>query len=350
MAKCCHAGAYAAWVIIQQSGCSCPAKSEFDWAAPAPGPLGAPSSGGYPAGGGTNGGADQLISGTAIAKLVRAELKEKTDALVAKYGVTPGLAVVLVGNRPDSATYVRNKSKACQEVGITVVDKKFDETVSQEELLKCVEELNADPKVHGILVQLPLPKHIDEQAIVGAIAVKKDADGFSAYNIGSLALKGGDPWALPCTPAGCMELLRRSGVEVSGKKCVVLGRSNIVGMPVALMLIHANGTVSVCHSRTQDIPAQCREADIVIAAIGKAKFVQGSWLKPGCVVIDVGINAVDDPGSAKGYKLVGDVDFEAAKSKAAKITPVPGGVGPMTIAMLLRNTYNLAERVALAGK
>jgi len=285
----------------------------------------------------------EKIDGKAIAEQVRTEVKEK----VAKLHVQPGLAVVLVGNRPDSATYVKNKTKFAHECGFYLDDRKFEETVSEKELIECVEELNKDVRVHGILVQLPLPSHINEQNVLRKIAYAKDVDGFSAQNIGNLALKGGLPSSLPCTPAGVMELLRRSNVEVSGKSCVVIGRSNIVGTPVALMLMHANGTVTICHSRTPDIADRCRQADIVVAAIGKAGFVRGDWLKEGCVVIDVGINSVpaDTP---KGYRLVGDVNFEEASQKASKITPVPGGVGPMTIAMLLHNTLSLAERAPVA--
>merc|ERR1719335_1949826 len=253
------------------------------------------------------------------------------------------MAVVLVGNRPDSATYVRNKGKAASEVGCFVLDKKFDEDVSQDVLIKCIQELNANPKVHGILVQLPLPAHIDESAVLTQIAFEKDVDGFSSRNIGELALKGGKPSAVACTPAGCMELLKRSGVDPSGKNCVVLGRSNIVGMPMVLLLTHANGSVKVCHSKTPDIADECRRADIVVAAIGKPEFVRGDWLKPGCTVIDVGINSIPDASKKSGQRLVGDVNFDECKFKADHITPVPGGVGPMTIAMLLKNTCELAQ-------
>eukprot|EP00397_Hematodinium_sp_SG-2012_P059914 GEMP01077403.1.p1 GENE.GEMP01077403.1~~GEMP01077403.1.p1 ORF type:complete len:300 (+),score=62.09 GEMP01077403.1:70-900(+) len=262
----------------------------------------------------------EKIDGKAIAAQVRAEVKDA----VAQLSVQPGLAVVLVGNRPDSATYVRNKTRCANECGFYLLDKHFEDTVSLEDLLACVDELNADLQIHGILVQLPLPPHIDEQTVLRRIAYEKDVDGFSAANIGNLALKGGNPSALPCTPAGVMELLKRSDVDISGKNCVVLGRSNIVGTPVALMLMHAHGTVTICHSRTADIADKCRQADIVIAAIGKAEFVRGDWLKDGCVVIDVGINSVDDPSTAKGYRLVGDVNFAEASEKASKITPVKG--------------------------
>jgi len=258
--------------------------------------------------------------------------------------VQPGLAVVLVGDRTDSSTYVRMKKRAADEVGFHSVDCKFSESVSEGELLECVRKLNSDPKVHGILVQLPLPRHINEAKVLEEILVEKDVDGFSAANIGNMCLKGGKPpLALPCTPAGCVELLQRSEVEVRGKEVVVLGRSNIVGMPVAHLLQSMDATVTVCHSRTVDLPSHVRRADIVVAAIGSAEMVKGEWLKPGCVVIDVGVNSKPSETDKRGYVLVGDVDFPAAIEVAGAITPVPGGVGPMTIAMLLKNTLNLAR-------
>jgi len=286
----------------------------------------------------------ELIDGKQIAQDVKEDVKRETEHMVKKHGVRPGLAVILVGERKDSASYVRNKKKMAAEVEFHTVDVDLPDTVSQEDLLKEVEKLNMDDSVHGILVQLPLPKHIDEPTILKALKVEKDADGFSAVNIGNLCLKGGDPpLAVPCTPAGCIELLQRSNVVISGKNAVVIGRSNIVGMPVAALLQSCDATVTVCHSRTKNMEEFVRKADIVIAAIGKAFFVKGEWLKPGCVVIDVGINAVDDASKKLGYRLVGDVDFDSAKKVAGKITPVPGGVGPMTIAMLLKNTLNLAR-------
>jgi len=286
----------------------------------------------------------RIIDGKAIAATVRQEIKAATDELKAAHSVTPGLAVVLVGNRTDSATYVRMKKKAAAEVGFYSVDRSFDDTVSQDELLRCVAELNKDPQVHGILVQLPLPRHIDEAKVLESILVAKDVDGFSAENIGRMCLRGGQPpLALPCTPAGCVELLQRSGVEVAGKEVVVLGRSNIVGMPVAHLLQSMDATVTVCHSRTADLPSHCRRADIIIAAIGRAEMVQADWIKPGATVIDVGVNSKPAPDDKRGYKLCGDVDFDRAKTVAGAITPVPGGVGPMTIAMLLKNTLNLTR-------
>mmetsp|Transcript_11886 Transcript_11886/g.31408 ORF Transcript_11886/g.31408 Transcript_11886/m.31408 type:complete len:351 (-) Transcript_11886:78-1130(-) len=290
------------------------------------------------------GGKAQRIDGKAIAADVRAEVKEAAEKLFAEHGVKPGLAVILVGGRKDSESYVRNKKKAAGEVNFHTVDVTLPDTVTQEDVIKEVEKLNNDPLVHAILVQLPLPSHIDEAAVLKAIKVEKDADGFSAMNVGNLCLKGGDPpLAVPCTPAGCIELLQRSGVKIAGKRAVVIGRSNIVGMPVASLLQSMDATVTVCHSRTEDMKAIVQEADIVVAAIGKPEFLRGDWLKPGCVVIDVGINAVDDATKKLGHRLVGDVAFAEAVEVASLITPVPGGVGPMTIAMLLKNTLNLAR-------
>jgi len=286
----------------------------------------------------------KLISGKKVADQIKEEVKAGVAKLKREHGITPGLAVVLVGNRTDSSTYVRMKKQVAEAVGFHNVDKHFPDTVSERELIDCVRELNADPNVHAILVQLPLPGHIDEHKVVSTVAVTKDVDGFSAENIGNLCLRGGKPpLAVPCTPAGCVELIQRSGIDPSGKEAVVLGRSNIVGMPVAALLQSMDATVTVCHSRTKDIPAHVKRADIVIAAIGKPEFVKGEWLKPGCVVIDVGINSKNDPTAKRGYRLVGDVDFESARQVAGHITPVPGGVGPMTIVMLMKNTLNLAR-------
>lgn len=285
-----------------------------------------------------------IIDGKRIAADVRQEVKEMVTDLSEKHGLTPGLAVVLVGSRKDSMSYVRNKKKAAAEVGFHSVDVTLPEDVSEEALMAEVTRLNNDPAIHAILVQLPLPPHIDEAAILSSIVVDKDVDGFSAANIGNLCLKGGDPpLAVPCTPAGCIELLQRSGAVVSGADAVVLGRSNIVGMPIAALLQSMNATVTVCHSRTKNLREKVRQADIVVAALGKAEMVRGDWLKPGCVVIDVGINSVEDSSRKWGHRLVGDVHFEEARQVASMITPVPGGVGPMTIAMLLKNTLQLAR-------
>ena len=285
----------------------------------------------------------ELIDGKAIAKTIRGEIAAEVETLKAKTGKVPGLAAVLVGQRKDSQTYVRMKKKACAEVGITSFGHDLPEDISQAELLKVVQDLNANPDVHGILVQLPLPDHIDDEEILGAISIEKDVDGFHPINIGRLSMKRRDPLFVPCTPKGCIELLDRSGVEIEGKQAVVLGRSNIVGLPVAMLLLHRNATLTICHSRTKNLPDVVRQADILIGAVGRAEMVRGDWVKPGAVIIDVGVNAVDDATKKKGYRLVGDVAFDEAKEVASKITPVPGGVGPMTIAMLLRNTLDGAK-------
>ena len=255
----------------------------------------------------------------------------------------PGLATVLVGKNPASEVYVRSKQKACAEVGINSFGHHLPEDASQEEVEALVRELNADPKVNGILVQLPLPKHLDEEKVLAAVDLNKDVDGFHPINIGRLAQKGREPVFVPCTPAGCMVLLEESGAKLSGANAVVLGRSNIVGMPVALLLVKANATVTIVHSRTKNLPEIVREADIIVAAIGQPEFVKKDWVKPGAYVIDVGINQKEDPTAKRGYRLVGDVAFDKVSEVAAGITPVPGGVGPMTIAMLLKNTLRAAE-------
>jgi 5,10-methylene-tetrahydrofolate dehydrogenase/methenyl tetrahydrofolate cyclohydrolase len=286
----------------------------------------------------------RLIDGTAIAATIRGEIKAEVEAMKAKYGKVPGLATVLVGERKDSQTYVRMKKKACAEAGITSFSHDVPADIRQEELLKLVRELNDNPEVHGILVQLPLPDHIDTETILGAVSLEKDVDGFHPLNIGRLSMKQREPLFVPCTPKGCIELLDRTGVQIEGKRATVLGRSNIVGLPVAMLLLHRNATLTICHSRTKDLPGVVKEAEILIAAVGRAEMVRGDWVKPGAVVIDVGVNAVDDPNSERGYRLVGDVAFDEVKEVAAAITPVPGGVGPMTIAMLLRNTVDSAKR------
>ena len=292
----------------------------------------------------SNGSSPVIIDGKKTAADIRAELSEEIKSLQAEHGIMPGLAVVLVGQRVDSATYVRMKKKAAAEIGIHSIDVTVDEDISEEDLIAEIQKLNDDPEVHGILVQLPLPSHINEAKVLKTIEYEKDADGFDAINIGNMWLRGGEPpLAIPCTPAGCIELLQRYNIEISGKQCVVLGRSNIVGMPVAALLTSCNGTVTVCHSRTKNIPEIVGRADIVIAAIGKTEFVRGEWLKPGVVVIDVGINDKPDATKKRGYRLVGDVNYEEAIEKASAITPVPGGVGPMTIAMLMKNTVNLCR-------
>lgn len=280
----------------------------------------------------------QIIDGKVIAATIRDEIAADVAQIQEEYGQAPGLATVLVGARADSATYVRMKKRACAEVGIKSFSNELPEDVSQEELIAVVQELNADPEVDGILVQLPLPDHLDEEAVLAEIDLTKDVDGFHPLNIGRLSMKFRAPLFTPCTPRGCIELLDRMEIPIEGKQAVVLGRSNIVGLPVAMMLLHRNATLTICHSRTKDLPSVVRQADILIAAVGRAEMVKGDWLKPGVAIIDVGINAVDDPTRKRGYRLVGDVDYEEALEVAGAITPVPGGVGPMTIAMLLRNT------------
>lgn len=286
----------------------------------------------------------KLIDGKAIAATIRSELGEKVSVLKEKYGKIPGLAVVLVGDRKDSATYVRMKKKACKEVGIAPFDFEKPADVTQDELIALIRDLNANPEVHGILVQLPLPDHIDEELVLSEISIEKDVDGFHPLNIGKLSMKGRDPLFVPCTPKGCITLIERMGFEISGKNAVVIGRSNIVGIPVAMLLLERNATVTICHSRTADVTEHLKKADIVIAAVGRAEMVRGDMLKPGCVVIDVGINSVDDATKKRGYRLVGDCHFDSCKEVAAAITPVPGGVGPMTIAMLLSNTVEGATK------
>ena len=280
----------------------------------------------------------QLIDGKAIAAAVRQEVADEVAALEQKTGIKPTLAVVLVGENPASQTYVGAKGKACIDAGMGSITHRLPATSTQEEVETLVRALNADPAVNGILVQLPLPKGMNERAVLDLISISKDVDGFHPMNIGELVMKGRTPQFVPCTPAGCIELLKRSGITIAGADAVVVGRSNIVGIPVAALLNNADATVTICHSRTKDLPARVRQADIVIAAIGKPEFVKGDWLKPGAAVIDVGINAVADASKKSGQRLVGDVAFEEACESAGWITPVPGGVGPMTIAMLLKNT------------
>lgn len=285
----------------------------------------------------------QLIDGKLIAQQVRAEVAAKVAERTAAGKQKPTLATVLVGDRPDSVAYVTSKGKACQELGMGSISEHLPADASQEQVEALVKSLNADPKVSGILVQLPMPSHIDEERVLSLINIEKDVDGFSPVNIGRLAQKGRQPTFVPCTPYGCVYLLEKAGVKIEGANAVVLGRSNIVGMPVALLLIGQNATVTVCHSRTKDLPSVVRQADILIAAIGKTQMVRGDWVKPGAAVIDVGINSVPDATKKSGHRLVGDVNFEEVKEVAGFITPVPGGVGPMTIAMLMKNTLHAAE-------
>ncbi len=278
----------------------------------------------------------KLINGKEISAVIRQELRADCAAFVAAHGYAPGLAVVIVGENPASQIYVRNKAKACEEVGFYSEIHRLPESTAETELLALIDRLNADSRIHGILVQLPLPPHLDADAVTLRIDPRKDVDAFHPYNVGRMML--GDPVFLPCTPAGVMELLRRSGIDPAGKRCVVIGRSNIVGKPMALLLLAANGTVTVCHSKTPDLPSVTRQADILVSAVGRAGFVTADMVKPGAVVIDVGMNR-----DAAG-KLVGDVDFAAVAPLCSFVTPVPGGVGPMTITMLLRNTLSAAGR------
>jgi len=285
----------------------------------------------------------KIIDGKLIAQQVRDQVAKDVATRVASGKPKPGLATVLVGDRVDSATYVASKQKACQELGMESYHHQLPGDTTQDQVDALVKKLNADPKVNGILVQLPLPSHLDEERVLQAVSIEKDVDGFSPINIGRLAQKGREPLFVPCTPYGCIYLLEQAGVKIEGANAVVLGRSNIVGMPAALLLIGKNATVTVCHSRTKDIAGVVRQADILIAAIGKTEFVRGDWIKPGAAVIDVGINSKPDDTKKSGYRLVGDVNFDEAKEVAGFITPVPGGVGPMTIAMLMRNTLRAAE-------
>jgi 5,10-methylene-tetrahydrofolate dehydrogenase/methenyl tetrahydrofolate cyclohydrolase len=346
----------------------------------------------------------ELIDGEKTASAVHGEIKAEVAKLEAEHGIVPGLATVLVGENPASQAYVSSKQKRCAEVGIRSFGHDLPASATQEEVEGLVAELNANPDVHGILVQLPLPGHLDEERVLRSIGLDKDVDGFHPINIGRLAMKGRRPLFVPCTPAGCIELLDRYGVAIEGKEAVVLGRSNIVGLPVSMLLLHRNATVTICHSRTVDLPATCARADVLIGAVGRPEMVKASWVKPGAAVIDVGINRVwvDHPAdreytcaatgetfvahrkdeSEKGgrrkmgiycethdkayvkghepqdaggcttiplyrkYKLVGDVDFDEVNEVAGYLTPVPGGVGPMTIVMLLRNTLTSAKRAA----
>lgn len=289
-----------------------------------------------------------IIDGKAVAERIRGEIAQSVAQMKAAHGIVPGLATVLVGDNPASHSYVRMKRKACAEAGIESLPHELPGNASQEEVEALVRRLNDDPRVHGILVQLPLPRHLDEERVLSLVSLYKDVDGFHPVNIGRLAMKGREPLFIPCTPHGAIVLLEEAGAQFDGANAVVLGRSNIVGLPAALLLIHRNATVTVCHSRTRDLPAVCRSADILIAAVGRAEMVKADWVKPGAYVIDVGSNRVDDPTSDKGYRWTGDVAFDEVKEVAGAITPSPGGVGPMTIAMLLKNTLRGAE-LALSG-
>lgn len=285
---------------------------------------------------------NKIIDGNKIASQILEEIKSQLP----KLNVQPGLALILVGNNPASESYVKMKSKRCSELGYHSIIDALPDTISQEEVLTKIQHYNLDESIHGILVQLPLPSHINEMEIIESINYKKDVDGFHPVNAGRLLI--GEKCFIPCTPAGIIELLKRYEVNTSGKNAVVIGRSNIVGKPVANLLMQknkfANSTVTICHSSTKDIKEYTLNADIIIAAIGKAKFLKGNMIKEGCVIIDVGINRVEDQSAKKGYRIVGDVDFEQCLPKASMITPVPGGVGPMTVSMLMKSTFDAAAK------
>ena len=289
-----------------------------------------------------------IIDGKAMAADLSDDIKNRTAALVERTGVKPGLAVVIVGEDPASQVYVRNKKRTAETCGFHSVQHSLPEDSTQDSVLSLVDELNNDPAVHGILVQLPLPSHLDEQAITQAIVPAKDVDGFHFQNIGMRTAGHLEGAFVPCTPAGCMLMIEEKlGKDLSGLNAVIIGRSNIVGKPMAALLLKANATVTICHSRTKDLPEVARNADILVAAVGRAKMVKGDWVKPGAVVIDVGINRIEvEVDGEKKNKLVGDVDFDEAADVAGAITPVPGGVGPMTIVMLMSNTLQSAERTA----
>jgi len=288
----------------------------------------------------------KILDGKALATTIKQEIAESVKKLQSKHNITPGLATILVGENPASQIYVRMKHKACEKIGFFSEDIKLPKETNQEELIAHVNRLNNNPRIHGILVQLPLPEHINENEVILAISPKKDVDGFHPINVGRMVI-GKEQGFLPCTPYGIQTLLARNNIETKGAHVVIVGRSNIVGKPLSIILMQkargADATVTVCHSRTKEIPALTRQADIVIAAIGRANFVKADMIKPGAVIIDVGINRLPDSSKKSGYRLCGDVEFEGVKEIAGAITPVPGGVGPMTIAMLLSNTLKSAE-------
>ena len=280
----------------------------------------------------------EILDGKKVSQKVKDALKEETKAFFEKYGIKPGLAVVIVGDDPASRVYVNSKKKACEEIGYYSEEHALSKDTTESELLSLVEKLNGDGKIHGILVQLPLPDHIDEEKIINAISPKKDVDAFHPVNVGKIMIGNFD--FLPCTPAGVMELLDEANIDLTGKNCVVIGRSNIVGKPQAMLLLHKNATVTICHSKTKNLKEITKNADVLVAAVGRAKMVTADYVKKGAVVIDVGMNRLENK------KLAGDVDFDSVKDVASYITPVPGGVGPMTIAMLMKNTFTAAKRAA----
>ncbi|MDX1993470.1 MAG: bifunctional 5,10-methylenetetrahydrofolate dehydrogenase/5,10-methenyltetrahydrofolate cyclohydrolase [bacterium] len=287
-----------------------------------------------------------LIDGRVVAERMRGQIAEEVSRFTAQYGYPPGLGVVLVGDDAASEMYVRMKRRACETAGMHSAAHILPASATQDEVEAAVRSLNDDPRIHGILVQLPMPKHIDEDRVLSLVSLEKDVDGFHPINVGLLAQKGREPYFTPATPTGCMVLIQEAGLDLRGANAVVLGRSNIVGLPLALMLMKADATVTVCHSRTRNIEEIVRGADVLIAAIGKPNYVKGDWLKPGVIVIDVGTNKIDDPAAEKGYRYVGDVEFDSALEVAGAITVVPGGVGPMTITMLMQNTLKAAWKLA----
>ena len=289
---------------------------------------------------------NKRIDGKLIADTMQKAIAVEVEHLKKNSGITPAFAVVLVGDRNDSGTYVRMKQKAAEQAGLKFVLKHLPASITQSELQQVVKELNDDQTIHGLIVQLPLPQHINETEVLDAVSIEKDIDGFHPMNIGALCMKGREPSFVSCTPKGIMEILDKINVNLEGKHVVVLGRSNIVGTPVANLCLKKNATVTVCHSRTKDIPSITKQADVLIAAVGKPELVKKDWVKPGAVIIDVGTNSVDDSTKKTGYKLVGDVAFNEVIEVASAITPVPGGVGPMTVTMLLQNTLISATRAA----
>jgi 5,10-methylene-tetrahydrofolate dehydrogenase/methenyl tetrahydrofolate cyclohydrolase len=290
----------------------------------------------------------KVIDGQQWAEKIRQEIKQELEQIQSQHseieGLKPGIAVVLVGDRKDSATYVRMKRRVAAELGFHSLEANLPQDISEEDLVQVIRQYNESDQVHGILIQLPLPSHINEERILNEVSLDKDVDGFHAVNIGKLAMKGRTPTFIPCTPKGCLELLDREGVKIDGSNAVVVGRSNIVGVPMAMLLLHRNATVTICHSKTKDIADMLQRADIIVAACGQPLYVKKEWVKPGAVIIDVGINAVDDATKKVGYRLVGDVDYDNVIEVASKITPVPRGVGPMTIAMLMKNTFDSFKR------
>ena len=285
----------------------------------------------------------EIIDGKALAQEIRAKVAEDVERMIAAGKLRPGLATVLVGENPASQVYVRSKQKACAQAGIESFGYTLPANATQAEVESLVTKLNGEPRVNGILVQLPLPTGLDEERVLNTISIEKDVDGFNPLNIGRLAQKGRDPLFVPCTAAGVMVMLEKAGVQLEGANAVVIGRSNIAGMPIALLLVRRNATVTVCHSRTQNLPGLTRTADVLIAAVGRPEMVRGDWVKPGAVVIDVGTNRVEDPTCDKGYRLTGDVYFDEVKEVASVISPSPGGTGPMATALLLKNTVRAAK-------